>query len=85
MASLLLSMQKVFEVEDDLVEDFLTYARLSEARIDLSQYREALKIAIKANIAEQVYGTNAFEYILNQEDPMIQKVLELEGALSPSE
>ncbi|MFT5103738.1 MAG: carboxyl-terminal processing protease, partial [Candidatus Latescibacterota bacterium] len=61
-----------------------TYARLSEARIDLSEYREALKIAIKANIAEQVYGTSAFEYILNQEDPMIQKVLEMEEALRSS-
>jgi len=75
---------KGYEVADDLVEEFLTYARLSEARIDLSEYKEALKIAVKANIAEQVYGTNAFEYILNQEDPMIQKVLELEGALRSS-
>lgn len=70
-----------YQVDTETVDAFLEYARLSEARIDLSEYAEALKKAIKANMAEQLYGPNAFEYILNEGDPMIQKVMELEGFL----
>ncbi|RDK88315.1 S41 family peptidase [Marinirhabdus gelatinilytica] len=74
-----------YEVDDELAQDFVEYARLGEARIDLSAYSEDLKKAIKANIAQQLYGPNAFEIILNQGDPMLQKVLELEGLLISEE
>ena len=70
-----------YEVDTTLSEEFIAFARLSEARIDLSDYSEALKQAIKANIAQQLYGQNAFELILNEGDPMIRKVLELEGVV----
>lgn len=74
-----------YEVDTALSEEFIEYARLNEARIDLSEYSEKLKKAIKANIAQQLYGPNAFEIILNEGDPMLQKVLELEGLLKPVE
>ncbi|MGK0174905.1 MAG: carboxyl-terminal processing protease, partial [Ulvibacter sp.] len=55
--------------------------KLNEASIDLSNYSEALKKALKANIGQQIFGSNAFEFILNQDDPMLLKVLELESQL----
>ena len=45
----------------------------------MSQYDAELKLALKANIAQQLYGPNEYEIILNQDDLMLQKVLELEA------
>jgi carboxyl-terminal processing protease len=69
---------KEYQVDNSLTKEFLEYAKLEEAQIDLTNYTEALKKAIKANIAQQLYGPNAFEFILNQDDSMLLKVLELE-------
>jgi|TARA_R110002020_G_scaffold103640_1_gene242558 carboxyl-terminal processing protease len=80
-----LEFERNYEVDTTLAEEFIAYASLSEARIDLSEYTEDLKKAIKANIAQQLYGSNAFEYILNQGDPMLEKVLRLEGLLPVDE
>ena len=65
-------------VDDELAEEFMVYSRLQEAQIDLRTYQEELKMALKANIAQQLYGPNAYEFILNADDTMLQKVLELE-------
>ncbi len=68
-----------YEVPQSLSEEFIESARFNEAQIDLTgNYAERLKKALKANMAEQLYGPNEFEFILNQDDAMIQKVLELE-------
>ena len=40
-----------------------------------------IKVIIKASIAQQLFGSNTFELILNNDDKMIQKVLELESKL----
>lgn len=69
-----------YQVNTSLAEEFIHYAKFNEARIDLSNYSNALKKALKANIAQQLYGPNSFEYILNDDDPMLQKVLEMESA-----
>lgn len=68
-----------YTISDALADQFISYARLQEAHIDMSDYRSELKRALKANIAQQLYGPNAYEYILNAEDSMLQKVLELEA------
>jgi carboxyl-terminal processing protease len=68
-----------YVVEDSLALEFINYARLNEAHIDLSTHSKALKKALKANIGEQLFGPSALEFILNQDDPMILKVLELES------
>ncbi|MAP55849.1 S41 family peptidase [Altibacter sp.] len=70
---------KSYQVEDQLAQDFIAYSRFSEAQIDMSKYSEELKKALKANIAQQLFGPNAYEYILNEGDFMIAKVLELEA------
>lgn len=67
-----------YVVEDSLALEFIKYARLNEARIDLSNHSEAIKKVLKANIGQQLFGPSAFEFILNQDDPMLQKVMELD-------
>ncbi len=68
-----------FEVPESLKEEFIEYSRFEEAQIDLRKYDNDLAIALKANIAQQLFGPNAFEYFLNDGDTMINKVLELEA------
>lgn len=67
-----------YQVSNELVQQFLDYAKLDNSTISYQEYQNALKKAIKANLAEQLYGTNAAAIILNMEDPAIEKVLELE-------
>lgn len=68
-----------FNVDETLTNEFIEYAKFDEAHIDLSRYTEELQRTIKANIAQQLFGPSAQEIILNENDPMIQKVLELEA------
>jgi len=68
-----------FEPDSGLVSDFISYARLEEAQIDITDYTAQLKLALKASIAEQLFDNNAFERILNAMDPMVQKVMDMEA------
>lgn len=68
-----------FEVDGPLINEFIEYAKFDEAHIDLSQHTEELQRTIKANIAQQLFGLQAHEILLNENDPMILKVLELES------
>jgi len=72
-----------FVVGDGLREDFISYARLEEAQIDISGYTEELRLALKANIAQQLFGPNAYEYFLNEGDSMIGKILQMETGQLP--
>ena len=67
-------------VSDEIVSEFLEYAKIANANT-FARYKDNLKVVIKANLAQQLYGNQASEMIYNQQDPMIQKVLELEGKL----
>ncbi len=69
---------KSYEVTDVMMKDFMEYAKFDQAQIDLKSYSGTLKKSLKANLAQQLYGQNGFEYIMNQDDPMILKVLELD-------
>jgi len=72
-----------YQVSEELAQEFIEYARLNEAQIDLSRYASELKRTLKANIAQQLFGPNEYEKILNQSDPMILKVLEIESRNQP--
>ena len=73
-----------YEIEDKLVDEFSEYAKLNKNRSFFKNYDGALKTAIKANLAQQLYGMTAYEIILNQEDPVLKKILELEEITSVS-
>ncbi|PKA83140.1 carboxyl-terminal processing protease [Ulvibacter sp. MAR_2010_11] len=67
-----------YSIDKSLSDEFIQYSRFSEAQIDMTNYANDLNKALKANIAQQLFGNNAYEYILNEGDPMLSKVLELE-------
>jgi carboxyl-terminal processing protease len=73
-----------FEVSDELADEFIAYSRFEDARIDISEYYQELKQALKANIAQQLFDSNAYERILNQNDEMILKVLQLDSGQGAS-
>ncbi|MBW1296184.1 S41 family peptidase [Aquimarina litoralis] len=65
------------QIDDDFAEGFLAYTRRNGVDLKLHNYREQLKKYLKAIMAQQLFGTNEFEKIINQDDKMIQKVLSL--------
>jgi len=65
------------EIDDDFADGFLAYTRKKGVDINLKNYREQLRKYLKAIMAQQLFGTNAFEKIINKDDKMIQKVLSI--------
>ncbi|PHS67490.1 MAG: peptidase S41 [Flavobacterium sp.] len=74
-----------YEVDDDLLHEFFDYSRMSEAHIGFENHKEKVKNILKANIAQQLFGSNTYEYILNKDDSMLKKVIELEVNSSDSD
>ena len=68
-----------YEVEEELLLEFFEYSRMAEAHIGLEDHKEHLKNILKASIAQQLFGSNTYEFILNLDDPMLKKVMELES------
>ncbi len=64
-------------VDDEFAEGFLAYAKRIGIDIRLSNYQEQLKKYLKATMAQQLFGTDVFEKILNEDDAMINKVLSI--------
>jgi carboxyl-terminal processing protease len=67
-----------YEVQNDLNNEFLEYSRFNETDIHFENYQDQINRILKASIAQQLYGSNTYEAILNEEDIMIKKVLEME-------
>ncbi len=73
-----------YEVDEELISEFLDYSKIDEAHTGFKDHLNHLKLVLKASIAQQLFGSNAFEKILNQDDAMIKKVIELEISSSDS-
>lgn len=65
------------EVDPALVYGFADYLNFRKLDIDLERYRDNLELHLKATIAEQLYGKNAYEQILRKDDPMIRAVIDI--------
>ncbi|MEO8774030.1 MAG: S41 family peptidase [Gelidibacter sp.] len=66
------------EVSDDLLKRFQDYLNVKEnARVTFVAYNQEIKQLIKAALADQLYGSNAFEEISNATDDMIKEVIKL--------
>lgn len=65
-------------VDEQMIQDFVEYIR-KEGGYDLrvSTYTPLLKQYLKATMAQQLFGTNVFEQIVNEGDRVINKVIEL--------
>ena len=64
-------------VSEATLNAFLSYANITEPNT-FKGYTARLKLVIKATLARQLYGTQAYEMILHSQDPMIKKVLQLQ-------
>ncbi len=68
-----------YEIDDDLLREFFDYSRIVEAHVGFENHKEHIKNILKANIAQQLFGSNTYEFILNEDDTMLKKVLEIES------
>lgn len=64
-------------IDDDFSEGFIKYIRRRGIDIQLKNYQDQLKKYLKATMAQQLFGTAYFEKIINEDDPMIKKVVAL--------
>ena len=77
-----LSLEEFSEQEiisEEIVQEFIEYLRQFNYDYQTGKYKDLLQQYLKATMAEQLFGSNAFEKIVNQNDAMIQKVLQLEN------
>ncbi|WP_299674698.1 S41 family peptidase [uncultured Dokdonia sp.] len=69
--------QNEITISDTIVEDFISYAQLRGINLRAKDYRDVYKSYLKATMAKQLFGNNAFEQIVNQDDAIIQKVISI--------
>lgn len=67
------------KITDDLVEEFIVFLQKFNVRYEVGEYEGLLKEYLKASMARQLFGINPYEREINREDPMIQKILELDS------
>ena len=82
--SLSLEELKQLPLENEMVRELKAYAHNRDNkhphpgfRLEVDTYLPVLKQYLKATMARQLFGTDAFEQIVNQGDPAIEKLLEL--------
>ena len=68
-----------FRTDDILLDRFIRFMSRYYARFDFYEHEELLKLYVKAAIAEQLFSPDLKAEILAPADPMLQKVLELDG------
>lgn len=66
-------------VDEILSKEFMDYSRFNNSEINFDKYSEQLKKVLKASIAQQLFGSNAYESILNKDDVMLKKIIEMEN------
>lgn len=65
-----------FQVSDEVVNRFQDYLNLRErTHISFAAYQAVMKHLIKAALAEQLFGDNEEEQIMNENDVMIEEVI----------
>jgi len=64
-------------ITEEMIQDFIKFSAIQNIRLKVNKHKELLKQYLKAVMAQQLYGMNAFEKLLNIDDPAIEKVLEL--------
>lgn len=66
-----------YEVPESLIQNFNQYLAQRRLKIDLNIYHSEIAKYLKANIAEQLFGENAYERIVNKDDNALSKVIML--------
>lgn len=67
------------EITEEMMSDFERYLGQMSGRINLNieRNKNLLKKYLKAEMAQQLFGTTAFERYLNEDDRIIEKVIQL--------
>ncbi|MFZ0489513.1 MAG: S41 family peptidase, partial [Salegentibacter sp.] len=68
---------KKVEITDKMVDDFINFGHRGDINIRVQEYRSIYKQYLKAVMAQQLFGSNAFERLKNDGDRIIEKVIEL--------
>ena len=63
-------------VTEEIIRNFRGFVR-NDFAVKIANYEDVLKLYLKATMARQLFGSNESEQILNSEDRMIKKVVEL--------
>lgn len=64
-------------VDDQMLKDFKEYAWKEGFDLEIKKYTPVLKQYLKATMAQQLFGSTIYEQMVNQGDPIIEKVKEL--------
>lgn len=64
-------------ITENILRDFRAFMRRENFDIRFSDYRSDLKRYLKAAMAQQLFGSTAFEQMVNEEDPAIRKIIDL--------
>jgi carboxyl-terminal processing protease len=60
-----------------MISGFLRFSREREIPLKINEYRPLLKRYLKATMAQQLFGNSEFQRIINNDDRIIEKVIEL--------
>lgn len=69
------------EISDEVIEDFISFAQVRNIKLRAEKYRSSYKRYIKATLAQQLFGNNVFEMMINKDDEMVKKVIALSKSL----
>ncbi len=64
-------------VNDDTVDEFRRYARSQSIPVKVNNYKPLVKRYLKAVMAQQLFGTDEFQRLINEDDRIVKKVIEL--------
>ncbi len=64
---------------DQLVSRFQRYARSNNIPIKINSYKPLVRRYLQAVMAQQLFGEDEFQRIINEDDRIIEKVIELSG------
>jgi len=67
-----------FKITDEVLDKFNTYLNdLTRYKIVFIAYNDEVKLHLKATLAEQLFGDEAYVQVINTNDAMLNKVLQL--------
>ena len=61
-------------ISDKVVQDFISFAKFRRINLRADVYKEDY---LKATMAQQLFGDNAFERMVNENDEMLKKIIEI--------
>ncbi|MGB5653267.1 MAG: hypothetical protein WBM56_05485 [Robiginitalea sp.] len=76
-----MEFRESFKADDILFESFIDFMGRYNFRLDYYQYEDLIKRYLKASLAEQLFSPDLKAEILGEADPMLQRILSLDGQM----